>query len=229
VTEAHSNPFNDAAVAAEYDAWFKTALGATVDRLEKALVTRLATPWPGEAALDVGTGTGHYAAFLAELGVQVTGVDPSREMLAVARARGIPVDWRQADATALPFTDASFDLVLSVTMLEFVAEPAAALAEMFRVVRPGGRLVVATLNADGPWARARRREVTRTGSPYAQARFLSARQFAALLGGLGTVTWSSAVHIGPHAGGARHADAVERLGQALCRGRGALLVGRVSK
>jgi len=229
VTGAHTNPFADAAVAAGYDAWFETALGATVDRFEKALVTRLAAPCPGEAALDVGTGTGHYAAFLAELGLRVTGVDPSREMLAVGRERGTPVDWRQADAIALPFPDASFDLVLSVTMLEFVADPAAALAEMFRVVRPGGRLVVATLNADGPWARARRREATRPGSPYAQARFLSARQFAALLGGLGTVTWSSAVHIGPHGSSLRHADAIERLGQALCRGRGALLVGRVSK
>ncbi len=227
--DGRANPFASADPARNYDAWFGTPLGATVDRLERRLVARLAAPLPGETALDVGTGTGHYAAYLAGLGLRVTGVDSSREMLAVARARGISVDWREGDAAALPCADASFDLVLSVTMLEFVAGPAAALTEMFRAVRPGGRLVVATLNAGGRWGRARRREAVQPGSPYSQARFLGADGFVALLGGLGPATWNSAVHIGPHGEGLRWADALDRLGQVLCRGRGALLVGRVSK
>ena len=226
---ARRNPFASAEVAQGYDAWFATPVGAVVDRLEKRLIMRMATPRTRESALDVGTGTGHYAACLADLGMQVTGIDPSAAMLAVARARPIDVTWREGDATALPYADGSFDLVLSVTALEFVADAAAALAEMYRVLRPGGRLVVAVLNAQSPWARARQREALEADTPFRQARFYAPGEFAALLSRLGRPAWSSAVYVGPDGEGMRFADLLERLGQAFSRGRGALLVGRVEK
>jgi ubiquinone/menaquinone biosynthesis C-methylase UbiE len=244
-----SNPFEAPGVARAYDAWFETPLGAHADRVEKALIRRLARPRAGERALDVGTGTGHYAAWLADLGLQVSAVDSSPAMLEVARARRHPVAWRQATADALPFDDGAFDLVLSVTMLEFVDRPAEAVDEMFRVVRPGGRLVAAVLNRDSPWARAREAEARELDTPFRYAHFYSPGELAALLGRHGPVTWGGALFVGPQGQGLAAASRPDRrpwlastrrpslaagmllecLGAALFRRRGALLAARVGK
>ena len=103
---------------------------------------------PGERVLDVGCGPGFYVAeLLSQVGAtgSVVGVDASPQTLALARRRTQGQDnvvLHQADVTALPVTDASFDRALSVQVLEYVADPAAALAELHRALRPGGRLVV---------------------------------------------------------------------------------------
>ena len=229
MTDPRANPFADPAIAAGYDAWFATPLGATVDRLEKALIARLAEPRPGETGLDVGTGTGHFAAFLADRGLRVTGVDTSPAMLAVARAQRPDIAFQEAEAAALPFSDGAFDLVLSVTALEFVPDAARAAQEMFRVVRPGGRLVVAVLNANSPWAAARRKEALEMETPFRHARFFAPEDLVALLAPLGDLRWNASVFVGPAGQGLRLAGLLEGLGQALFRGRGALLVGRVQK
>jgi SAM-dependent methyltransferase len=89
--------------------------------------------------LDVGCGTGVYAAGLADRGWEVTGVDVSEDMLRRARDRGIDV--MRADVTALPFDDASFDAAVSLfTHTDFEDFPAA-VRETARVLRPGGPFV----------------------------------------------------------------------------------------
>ena len=102
-------------------------------------------------ALDVGCGTGFLALLLAELGHRVTGVDAADEMLELARAKaagaGATVDFRRADAEALPFPDASFDLVVERHVIWTLPAPAVALAEWARVLRPGGCLVL----VEGDW------------------------------------------------------------------------------
>jgi SAM-dependent methyltransferase len=103
---------------------------------------------PGERVLDVGCGPGFYVAeLLSQVGAtgSVVGVDASPQTLALARRRTQGQDnvaLHQADATALPVADASFDRALSVQVLEYVSDTAAALAELHRALRPGGRLVV---------------------------------------------------------------------------------------
>lgn len=95
--------------------------------------------------LEVGIGTGanlpHYPA-----GVDLTGVDVSPPMLARARARadqvGVEIDLREADAESLPFDDASFDTVVCTLVLCSVGSVDRALAEMGRVLRPGGSLLL---------------------------------------------------------------------------------------
>lgn len=234
------NPFTAAELAAGYDAWFDDPLGALLDRLEQRLVLRLARPRPDERALDVGTGTGHYARLLADRGLAVTGLDSSAAMLAVARAHvgSGDIAWQQGQAEALPFADGSFDLVLSVTALEFMADPQCALEEMMRVAAPGGRLVVATLNAAGPWGRLYAEQARAGLPPFRAARLWTAPRLAAALGRYGAVRWNSAGHVGPDGraplvGGAtvgrRLALLAEACGQLLRRGDGALLVGRVDK
>jgi len=211
-----------------YDSWFDTPLGHTVDLLEKDLLLRFTGPVAGQAALDVGTGTGHFAQFLAERGARVVGVDVSRAMLRVARAKpGMP-PLVQADAATLPFGDGVFDLVLSVTALEFVSDAARPVAEMARVCRKGGRVVVGVLNAWSPWAWVRRKAARRNPSdPFAAAHFFAPGEFTRLLAPFGTVRWSSSVFVLPGGQGLRAAWPLERIGRGAFRPFGALLVGRI--
>jgi len=224
---ASENPFD--AAAPFYDAWYEMPVGRLVDELEKDLIYGLAAPAAGERALDVGTGTGHFAFDLAQRGLKVTGVDISDAMLDVARAKGSRVTLVTADAGELPFADSSFDLVLSVTTLEFVPRPEKALSEMWRVTCPGGRMVVAVLNVWSPWARARQREALEQDTPFRYAHFFAPPEFIKMLRHYGPTRWSSSVFISPGGRGQRLAWALERTGRLLLRPFGALLVGRVSK
>ena len=104
---------------------------------------------PGQLLLDVGCGPGAYHAALAKLGARVVGIDASRGMLREALAqRPSAAAAAQADAERLPLGDALFDRVMTNHMLYHVADQVAALREMRRVVKPGGRVVLATNAAD---------------------------------------------------------------------------------
>jgi len=95
--------------------------------------------------LDVCCGTGDVSFALAGLGAQVTGVDFTAEMLAIAQTRGQgrpPIKFLQGDALQLPFAQASFDAATVAYGLRNVADWKQGLAEMCRVVRPGGTVVV---------------------------------------------------------------------------------------
>lgn len=101
---------------------------------------------PGQRVLDVACGTGVLArAALERVGENgsVTGLDVNPGMLAVARARAAEIDWRQGRAEDLPFDDDAFDAVVSQFGLMFFEDRAAALAEMARVLSPGGTIAVA--------------------------------------------------------------------------------------
>jgi demethylmenaquinone methyltransferase/2-methoxy-6-polyprenyl-1,4-benzoquinol methylase len=110
-------------------------------RWRRLLVSRL--PRDGGHVLDVATGTGLVAAALRGRGFRVTGVDQSPEMLARARARFAgDVRLVEASAESLPFEDASFDHLTFTYLLRYVDDPAATLAELARVVRPGGAIAM---------------------------------------------------------------------------------------
>jgi demethylmenaquinone methyltransferase/2-methoxy-6-polyprenyl-1,4-benzoquinol methylase len=94
----------------------------------------------GRRLLDVGGGTGNYAAALRDEGWEPVVADRSPDMLARARAKGL--ETVEADAEDLPFADASFDAVMCVSMLHHVPDRPRALREQRRVLRPGGRLAV---------------------------------------------------------------------------------------
>jgi SAM-dependent methyltransferase len=114
----------------------------------RALIRRALDVQPGERVLDVGCGPGFYVAeLLEEVGSEgsVVGVDNSAAMLAVAahRCEGRRgVSFHEADVLSLPVESASFDRALCVQVLEYVEDVEAALAEVHRALRPGGRLVV---------------------------------------------------------------------------------------
>ena len=104
----------------------------------------------GQRVLDVACGTGVLALAAAERAGgdgRVTGLDPNDDMLAVARRKSARVEWTSGRAESLPFADAAFDCVVSQFGLMFFADRVAALREMARVLRPGGRLAVAVCDA----------------------------------------------------------------------------------
>ncbi len=110
-------------------------------RWRRFMVERL--PRDGGQVLDVATGTGLVAEALLARGFRVTGLDQSPGMLANARARfGDRVELVEASADALPFPDASFDHLTFTYLLRYVDEPGATLAELARVVRPGGTVAM---------------------------------------------------------------------------------------
>ncbi len=104
---------------------------------------------PGESVLDVGTGTGVVAVTAARAGARVTGLDLTPQLLEEARenARIAGTDeivWTEGDAEHLPYPDASFDVVLSQFGHMFAPRPDVAIAQMRRVLKPGGRIALAT-------------------------------------------------------------------------------------
>lgn len=99
--------------------------------------------------LEVGCGTANYIAALWEAtGCRPAGIDPSAEMLAVARGRGLPIDLRQGRAETLPFADGSFDLIFSVDVIHHLTDRPAFFREAARLLRPGGRLCTVTDSAE---------------------------------------------------------------------------------
>jgi ubiquinone/menaquinone biosynthesis C-methylase UbiE len=109
---------------------------------------------PGERILDLATGTGWASRSVAQRsnGVKVIGADIADQMLDYARAAAarheLDIQYRHADAERLPFADGEFDAVVSTFGVMFAGNPEAACAEIARVVKPGGRVVLATWKPD---------------------------------------------------------------------------------
>ena len=148
----------------KYDRWFETPIGALVKKYENELFLDLLQPRPGESILDVGCGTGVFTLNILASGPRVTGLDISIPMLkrAEQKTAGYPFRSVVGDMSFLPFADECFDKVVSMTALEFIADGGAAVADLFRVARKGGIVVVTTLNSLSPWA-ARRKKAAGNG------------------------------------------------------------------
>jgi demethylmenaquinone methyltransferase / 2-methoxy-6-polyprenyl-1,4-benzoquinol methylase len=103
---------------------------------------RAIDPQPGERVLDLAAGTGTSSAALSRTGARVVGVDISAGMLDEARAKHPSIEFIEASAEKLPFGDDEFDVVTASFGLRNMEHPKAALSEMYRVLKPGGRLVI---------------------------------------------------------------------------------------
>jgi len=106
---------------------------------------------PGEKAVDVGCGTGRAVAELRARGIQALGIDISQQMIETARNRFPDEDFRIADAASLPFEDKTLHLYRAERVYQHLAHPAVALLEAYRVLAPGGRIVLLDPDAD-MWA-----------------------------------------------------------------------------
>jgi SAM-dependent methyltransferase len=117
-------------------------------------VVEMAAPSPREQVIDLACGTGNAALLAAARGARVIGIDASPRLLEVARerarAQGAHVDFREGDLLDLPLADSAAEVVLSVFGVIFAPDPAQALQEVRRVLRPNGRVLISAWIPAGP-------------------------------------------------------------------------------
>jgi len=219
--------FDFGQIAEAYDRWYDTRAGRVYDLLERRAVSKALPPAePGARLLDVGCGTGHWSAFFSKQGYAVTGIDITREMIGVARGKGIgQTSFEVADAHALPFEDGCFDVTAAITTLEFVRDAEAVLREMVRcTASPGGIVLLGVLNSLAAMNIKRRKAHK---PPYADARFFCPEDIERLLEPHGSVQvrvttfaprWKAALFLAP---------LIDFIGRLRHGRRGAFIVGRV--
>lgn len=151
---------NLADLPSSYSKWRSSALGQNTDALEQRLILDLTGDVARLNVLDIGCGDGEFAIKLCKRGATVVGIDASLEMIAAAKRKAqehnAEITFEVAYAQSLPFQSDSFDLVIALTVLCFVRDPALVLSEMARVLRPGGKVVIGELGRWNSWAAARR-------------------------------------------------------------------------
>jgi SAM-dependent methyltransferase len=132
--------------------WSAGEYERTAAELEPAArhVVERAAIAPGERVLDLACGTGNAARLAVAAGARVTGLDSAPRLVEVARDRVPDAEFVVGDALELPFGDGAFDVVVSVFGVIFVPDPARAIAEIVRVLAPGGRALLSAWRPEGP-------------------------------------------------------------------------------
>lgn len=156
--------------AERYDRWFESRWGGYAFSTERQAILGAAGNLTGRTIVDVGCGTGRFTTELERHADHVIGLDSDPSMLAIA-ARRTRARLVLGDGHHLPFVDHRFDLAIALTVCEFATDPATVVAEMSRITRPGGRVVVGALNRHSPWGLANRHQFGRP--PWDSARFLT--------------------------------------------------------
>lgn len=171
--------------ASTYDQWYETPLGNFVDRVERACALELLAPSPGMKVLDAGCGTGNFSLTLAKLGCRVTGVDTSIKMLEAARDKaesmGIQAEFTLMDVAVLDYPEDTFDAVVSMAALEFFEDRRRAIDELFRVLKPGGSLLIGTINRESDWGELYSEIAAKQDSVFRHARFVTENEMRALV------------------------------------------------
>ncbi len=171
--------------AQRYDAWFDRPWGRHASRIERAALIAAVPQRPGRV-LDAGCGTGRLT--VTADATFVVGIDRDLDMLRIARTR-IAGPLVQADADHLPFADDTFDLTTAVTLCEFTQSPEHTIAELVRVTRPGGRVVIGGLSRQSPWGLANHKQLGLP--PWSNAHLLTEgdfRRYGAIHGTVGMRT-----------------------------------------
>lgn len=208
--------------AGRYDAWFDRPWGAYASTIERDALTATVGPGSGPV-LDAGCGTGRLTATCAD-GL-VVGCDRDAAMLGIARDR-IHGPLVQADADQLPFADLSFEVTVAVTLCEFTDSAADTIAELVRVTRTGGRVVIGALNRRSPWGLAHRRQFDTP--PWSAAQFLTEATLRRLGGAHGTVNTTVALYApGAGPGLCWWGSALESIGRLIAPHLGAFIVATI--
>ena len=175
--------FDFGPLAGEYENWYSTPAGQEYDLVQRQDVLKLLrTDTARGRLLDVGCGTGHWSRFFQSRGYKVQGIDISEGMIREAMSVAPECAFGIADARALPFRAASFDVVACMATLEFIIAPGTAVREMARCVKPGGSLIIGTLNRLSELNRDR---LSRGEQPYASGQLFSPRELWNLLSSWG--------------------------------------------
>jgi ubiquinone/menaquinone biosynthesis C-methylase UbiE len=146
-------PHKDRGMEGMVAKWYTTNTGKTLDEFAK-LARRIADQLPrGSSVLEVAPGPGYFCIELAKLGnYSITGLDISHTFVEIASKKAdearVRVDFRQGNASSMPFVDNAFDFLLCRAAFKNFAQPVRALQEMCRVLKPGGRGLIIDLRKD---------------------------------------------------------------------------------
>jgi len=165
-------------------AYYFDTIARTYDRLNRVMTLGLDRRWRKRAVhglhgnvLDVACGTGDMVVELMKHGCEVTGIDLSEEMLAIARQKVPSAAVRVANAEALPFADGEFDAVTCAFGVRNFVHLEAGLREMLRVLKPGGKLVILELaTPDSPLIKSFYRLYARRVIPWLGSRLAGNRE-----------------------------------------------------
>lgn len=200
--------------ASAYDRWFDSPWGRYAFDIESGVVLKAVGSLSSDVRiLDAGCGTGRLTAQLEASGAAVVGLDLDSAMLdiASARTRGRLI---LGDAHCIPFPDSSFDRVVAVALCEFTNDPSGIFAELARVARPGGRIVVGALNPKSPWGLRWHRRLRR--APWSGAQFLSRSRLVDLARPFGRVSIRGVLYApGPFLGLRTFGPSLESLGRLV--------------
>lgn len=142
------NKFLIPEIANKYDDYYQSILGKEIDHIEQNIISTLIKDIPRSEMLELGCGTGHWSNYFTQQGFRVTGIDTSDAMLQVARYKNIDAEFKLGNAENIPFENESFDIISSITMLEFVDNQDNVIQEIRRVLRKGGWLILGSLNTN---------------------------------------------------------------------------------
>jgi len=137
-----------ASIASRYDR-ANTILSAGVHHLWRRRAVRRAEVRRGQRVLDCATGTGDLAIGFRDAGAEVVGIDFTPQMIELARAKAPSIRFEVADVTSLPYSSDSFDIASIAFGIRNVADPRKGIAEMARVVRPRGKVIVLEFGRPG--------------------------------------------------------------------------------
>jgi ubiquinone/menaquinone biosynthesis C-methylase UbiE len=192
-SEYTRNIFFHRNVASEYDRYYQTNQGITIDKIEKKIISAHLNKFPKGNWLELGCGTGHWTKFFSDCGFQVTAIDNSEAMLEIARSKNIEnVQFLHADASRLPFPDAFFPGIFSITMIEFVDDLEKVLNEIDRVLKTEGTLVLGCLNALSQLGKNKNNDPV-----FQHAHFFTPDEIIEMLSRFGSPHISAGVHFSP--------------------------------
>jgi len=195
MTNGSKSLFDFGPLAGMYEDWYKTPEGKAHDRVQQKDVGALLPPAEGrQRLLDVGCGTGHWSRFFHALSYDVQGVEISEEMITVAKKALPECRFNVADACAIPVEDKTFDVTASITALEFIPNQGAAVREMVRCTRPGGLILIGTLNRIAPINRER---MAAAEPPFSLAHLLGPEELLELVAPFGKVRMAASPVPGP--------------------------------
>lgn len=187
------NLFLDKSVAENYDAFYNTSRGREIDNIEKEIISELLDRCQGIQMLELGCGTGHWTEYFSAKGFSVTAIDNSDEMLKIARDKKIKnADFIKSDAASLPLGDNSFSLIVTITMLEFVEDPAPVLKEINRLLKPGGRFISGCLNENSELGRTKNNDEV-----FRNARFFTPAEVERYLSKIGKPDLRYGIYLSP--------------------------------
>lgn len=167
--------------AETYDSWYQTTMGHYVFSKESTLLSNMIGEVSGKKILEVGCATGIHSRLLQRDDNDITGVDISVEMINQAnKYQSSNLRFSVMDALSLEFKDDTFDIVFSATMIEFVREKETLFKELLRVLKPGGTLVIGTIQKNSSFYELYQTPFFQENTVFKYASFLTLEELKAL-------------------------------------------------